>query len=74
MGAAMVLERIGRYEIVGQLGRGAISLVCIFSAPGFEDFMRDTSVREGEKNLPMSTTEEDKIEKKYSHAVNYKEP
>jgi len=27
MGAAMVLEKIGRYEIVGQLGRGAMGVV-----------------------------------------------
>lgn len=64
----------GTWISVFNIGNDVISLVCIFSAPGFEDFMRDTSVREGEKNLPMSTTEEDKIEKKYSHAVNYKEP
>ena len=30
-------------------GRDAIDRVAIFSAPGFEDFMRDTSAREGEE-------------------------
>jgi hypothetical protein len=33
--------------------------------------MRGTSVREGEKNVPVSKAEEDEIEKKHSHAVIY---
>src|SRR6202035_5511703 len=40
-----------------------------FSRPGFEDFMRDTSAREGEKHFPLSQAEQDAVEKKYSHAV-----
>ena len=52
-------------------GNDAVNLLAIFSAPGFEDFMRDTSAREGEKNVPLSQAEEDAVEKKYSHAVIY---
>ncbi len=52
-------------------GSDAVNLVAIFSAPGFEDFMRDTSAREGEKNVPLSQAEEDAVEKKHSHAVIY---
>lgn len=47
----------------------AVEVVAIFSAPGFEDFMRDTSAREGEQNIPLSQAEEDAVEKKHSHAV-----
>jgi quercetin dioxygenase-like cupin family protein len=53
-------------------GSDAVNLVAIFSAPGFEDFMRDTSAREGEKNVPLSQAEEDAVEKRHSHAVIYK--
>ncbi len=64
----------GTWISVSNIGNDVMSLVGIFSAPGFEDLMRDASVREGEKNLPMSKAENDKLEKKYSHLVNYKEP
>jgi quercetin dioxygenase-like cupin family protein len=59
---------------VDNIGNNAISLAAIFSAPGFEELMRDGSVREGEKNVPVSKAEEDEIEKKHSHAVIYKQP
>lgn len=59
---------------VENIGNDTISLVGILSAPGFEDFMREASVREGEKNVPMSKDEEDALEKKYSRAVIYKQP
>jgi hypothetical protein len=45
-----------------------------FSAPGFEDFMRAGSVREGEKNNPMSEAENDQMEKSHSADVIYREP
>jgi quercetin dioxygenase-like cupin family protein len=53
------------------IGSDVLSLVAIFSAPGFEEFMRDASAREGEKNLPLSKAENDALEKKHSHAVIY---
>jgi len=68
---ATVFIPAGTSISVDNLGSDAINLVAIFSAPGFEDFMRDTSVREGEKNVPVSQAEEDAVEKKYSHAVMY---
>jgi len=48
--------------------------VGVFCAPGFEDFMRAESVREGEKNVPQSKAEDDEIQRKHAHAVIYKEP
>jgi quercetin dioxygenase-like cupin family protein len=59
---------------VSDIGKDAISLVSVFSAPGFEDFMRAVSAREGEKNVPLSKAENEAIEKMHSHAVIYKEP
>jgi quercetin dioxygenase-like cupin family protein len=59
---------------VTNIGRDTISLVFIFSAPGFEEFMRAESVREGEKIVPLSKAEDEEIMKKHLHAVIYKEP
>jgi quercetin dioxygenase-like cupin family protein len=59
---------------VSNIGSDAVSLISIFSAPGFEDFMRDGSALEGEKNLPLSQAENDALEKKHTHDVIYKEP
>jgi quercetin dioxygenase-like cupin family protein len=59
---------------VDNIGSDAIRAVAVFSAPGFEEFMRDTSVLEGEKNVPMTKAENDAAESKHSHAVIYKEP
>jgi hypothetical protein len=53
------------------IGRGVIHLAFAFSAPGFEDFMRAESVREGEKNVPLSKAEDDEIQRKHAHAVIY---
>jgi quercetin dioxygenase-like cupin family protein len=64
----------GTWISVSNIGNDVISLVSVFSAPGFEDFLRAVSVREGEKSVPPSKPENDEIEKKHSHAVIYKEP
>jgi quercetin dioxygenase-like cupin family protein len=56
------------------IGTDAISFVALFSAPGFEDFMRAESVREGEKNVPLSKAEDAAIQNQHSHDVIYKEP
>ena len=59
---------------VDNIGSDGISMIAIFSAPGFEEFMRETSAREGEKNVPLTDAENDQIEKEHSHDVIYKEP
>jgi quercetin dioxygenase-like cupin family protein len=59
---------------VDNIGNDPIRAVAVFSAPGFEEFMRETSVLEGEKNVPLTKAENDAAEKKHSHAVIYKEP
>jgi quercetin dioxygenase-like cupin family protein len=56
------------------IGKDVISLVCVFSAPGFEQVMRDASVREGEKNVPMSKAEDTEFQKKHLHEVIYRQP
>jgi quercetin dioxygenase-like cupin family protein len=68
---ASVFIPAGTWISAENLGSDAINLVAIFSAPGFEDFMRETSAGEGEKNVPLSQAEEDAVEKKHAHAVIY---
>ena len=53
------------------IGRDVIHLAFVFPAPGFEDFMRAESIREGEKNVPLSKAEDDEIQRKHTHAVIY---
>ena len=71
---ATVFIPAGTWISVSNVGKEGISAVAIFSAPGFEDFMRATSVREGEKNTPMSEAENDQTEKSHSADVIYREP
>jgi quercetin dioxygenase-like cupin family protein len=59
---------------VDNTGGDVMSTIAIFSAPGFEEFVRAVSVREGEKNVPMTKAENDAVERKYEHAVTYREP
>ena len=49
-------------------------VVFIFSAPGFDEFMRAESVREGEKAVTLTKAEDAAILAKHAHAVIYKEP
>jgi hypothetical protein len=64
----------GTWISVDHIGDGGISAVAVFSAPGFEEFMRAGSVREGEKNVPLSQAENDQIEKTHLGDVIYKKP
>jgi quercetin dioxygenase-like cupin family protein len=59
---------------VSNIGSDAIEVLSVFSAPGFEEYMRASSMREGEKNVPLSPAEDEAIQKQHSHAVIYKEP
>jgi quercetin dioxygenase-like cupin family protein len=59
---------------VTNVGTDAISLVFVFSAPGFEDFMRAESVPEGQKITPLTKAKDAQIMKQHAHAVIYAEP
>lgn len=73
-GGATVFIPAGTWISVVNNGNEAIHLVFIFSAPGFEVFMRAESVREGEKVVPLSKAEDATILAKHAHSVIYKEP
>jgi quercetin dioxygenase-like cupin family protein len=59
---------------VDNTGKDDISMVAVFSSPGFEEFMREASAPEGQKNVPLTQAENDRIEKMHAHDVVYKEP
>jgi quercetin dioxygenase-like cupin family protein len=73
-GGATVFIPANTWISVSNVGSEAIHLVFIFSAPGFEEFMRAESVPEGQKVLPLSPSEDAQIMAKHSHAVIYKQP
>ena len=54
------------------IGDQPVSLIAIFSEPGFEEYMRAISVREGEQNTPMSKQELEAVRAQHAHAVGYK--
>ena len=59
---------------VTNVGSDAIHGVFVFSAPGFDDFMRAESVPEGQKITPLTKGEDAQIMKQHAHAVIYVEP
>jgi quercetin dioxygenase-like cupin family protein len=73
-GGATVFIPANTWISVDNIGSEVMSSVAVFSAPGFEEFMRATSAREGEKNVPLTDAENAAIEKMHSHDVIYKEP
>lgn len=70
-GGATVFIPAGTWISLTNTGSDVIDLEAVFSAPGFEEFMRAESVPEGEKVLPLSRAEDEAIQRKYTHAVAY---
>ena len=73
-GGATVFIPANTWISVTNLGTDPISMIFVFSAPGFEEFMRAESAREGQKILPVSKAEDAEIIKKHAHAVIYEAP
>jgi quercetin dioxygenase-like cupin family protein len=73
-GGATVFIPADTWITVRNTGSEVIHMVFVFSAPGFEDFMRAESVRDGETAAPITKAEDAAILAKHAHAVVYKEP
>jgi quercetin dioxygenase-like cupin family protein len=73
-GGVTVFIPAGTWISVVNTGKEPIHLIFVFSAPGFEQFMRAESVREGEKVVPLTKAEDAAIAAKHAHEVIYKEP
>ena len=59
---------------VTNIGADAIHGVFVYSAPGFDDFMRAESVPDSQKITPLTKAEDAQIMKQHTHAVIYAEP
>lgn len=59
---------------IRNVGRDALHGVFVFSAPGFEDFMRAESTPAGLKVTTLSKAEDARIQKDHAGAVIYAEP
>lgn len=64
-GGSTVFIPANTWISVDNIGDEAIRAVAVFSEPGFEEFMRETSVLEGEKSVPLTEAENDAAEKKH---------
>ena len=73
-GGSTVFIPSGTWISAVNTSKEPIHMVFVFSAPGFEEFMRAESVREGEKIVPLTKAEDTAILAKHAHAVIYKEP
>lgn len=73
-GGATVFIPAGTWISAVNTGEETIHMVYVFSAPGFDEFMRAESVREGEKAVTLTKAEDAAILAKHAHAVIYKEP
>ena len=73
-GGATVFIPTHTWISVTNTGSDPIHMVFVFSAPGFESFMRAESVPEGQPVTPLSKAQDAEIQKTYEQAVVYQEP
>ena len=72
-GGATVFIPAGTWIAVSNPGTEIASLAFVFSSPGFEDFMRAQSAREGERLVPVSEAQDKELQKKYAHDIVFKD-
>jgi len=73
-GGATLFAPANTWIEVTNIGTDALHGVFVFSAPGFDDFMRAESVPDGQKVTPLTKAEDAQIMKEHAHAVIYAEP
>jgi hypothetical protein len=73
-GGATTFVPANTWISVTNIGTEPIHGVFVFSAPGFEEFMRAESVPEGQKITPLTKTEDAQLMKEHAHVVIYAEP
>ena len=70
-GGATIFAPANTWIQITNMGTDAIHGVFVFSAPGFDDFMRAESAPEGTKITPLSKAEDARITRQYASAVIY---
>ena len=73
-GGATVFIPANTWISVTNIGTEAIGCVFVFSAPGFDDFMRAESVPEGQKVTPLTKAKDAQVMREHASAVIYAEP
>ncbi len=73
-GGATLFAPANTWIEVTNTGTDAIHGVFVFSAPGFEDFMRAESTPQGQRITPLTKAEDAKLQKEYAGTVVYAEP
>ncbi len=73
-GGATVFIPANTWISVTNIGTDPMGCVFVFSALGFDDFMRAESVPEGGKVTPLTKAEDARIMKEHANAVVYAEP
>src|SRR5215469_7897412 len=73
-GGATIFVPANTWITATNIGTEAIHGVFVFSAPGFEEFMRAESAPEGQKIKPLSKAEDTELTKEHAHAVIYAGP
>jgi quercetin dioxygenase-like cupin family protein len=73
-GGATVFIPANTWISVTNIGSDAVSCVFVFSALGFDDFMRAESVPEGQKVSRLTKAEDARIMKEHASAVVYAGP
>jgi quercetin dioxygenase-like cupin family protein len=53
------------------VGKGPLTVIAVFSEPGYEDYLRAISVLKGQPVTPLSKVEVDALRAKYSHYAIY---
>jgi len=66
---ATVFIPAGTWVSLSNIGHDNLNLVYVFSAPGFEKFMRAESIRPGEKYTPISKAEDDQIQRQLNVVI-----
>jgi quercetin dioxygenase-like cupin family protein len=73
-GGATIFVPANTWISATNIGAEPIHGVFVFSAPGFEEFMRAESAPEGQKITPLSKAEDARLMKEHVHAVIYAAP
>ena len=73
-GGATVFIPANTWISVTNIGTEPIGCVFVFSAPGFDDFMRAESVPEGQKVTPLTKAKDAQVMREHASAVIYAEP
>jgi quercetin dioxygenase-like cupin family protein len=68
---AIVFIPAGTWIGVENIGKGHLISTGVFSAPGYEEYLRAISVPAGQPNTPLSKTELEEIRKKHLHDAIY---